>query len=155
MCACAHMLFFFFAFLSPDKKYFKNVPSPSGIQNLSSVLLRSREPGHSPEGKARQGEVSRGQSGDGSLGQEKRGVGTPHRVKQLQPGGLGPSHLSHSGPIGTSLCPSFFFKKMFGQTPRHVGPSSPTMTEPASPSLEGGGVTTGPQGSPTVLFFLI
>ena len=148
------MLFFFFAFLSPDKKYFKNVPSPSGIQNLSSVLLRSREPGHSPEGKARQGEVSRGQSGDGSLGQ-KRGVGTPCRVKQLQPGGLGPSHLSHSGHIGTSLCPSFFFKKMFGQTPRHVGPSSPTMTEPASPSLEGGVVTTGPQGSPTVLFFLI
>lgn len=81
--ACAHMLFFFFALLSPDKKYFKNVPSLSGIQNLSSVLLRSREPGQNPEGKARQGKVSREQSGDGSLGAGEGGVGTPHRVKQL------------------------------------------------------------------------
>lgn len=155
--AWVHMLFFFLALLSPDKKYFKNVPSLSGIQNLSSVLLRSREPGQSPEGKARQGEVSREQSGDGSLGAGEEGGGHSPPCEAAVTWGPDtlPSVLFWTHRDLT--VPSFFFffsKKMFGQTPRHVGPSSPSMTEPTSPPLEGGVVIPGPQGSPTVLFFL-
>lgn len=92
----------FFFIAEPRLNLFFSVPGLSGIESLSSMLLRSRELGQSP------GEASCGEAGSEQRGWRSGGweVGTPTCVKRLSPwGSLRPLCLSHLGPMGSLHAP--------------------------------------------------